>query len=205
MDRCRDLDSRPPHGAVPEVPGAGAGDSLVIPLFSGGTIDLLNPRPEDIKLADIFNGQSRVCRYANQTLRHYSDAEHAILMSWMVAPELAYQALMHDWPESYIGDMHGLFKRLAGLERYRLVEAGLWRAGAHHLQLPEKLHPDIKAADIEVRRWEQASPRLWHNPRPIPTDVRFPMPAIVGFSAGTALASFKERFEEVAPRELALQ
>lgn len=77
----------------------------------------LDPRPEEVLLADIAHHLARINRYNGACeLEHYSVAEHSVLMSeWLLDeyedPALAYQGLFHDAPEAYIGDMVRPLKR----------------------------------------------------------------------------------------------
>lgn len=77
----------------------------------------LDPRPEEVLLADIAHHLARINRYNGACeVEHYSVAEHSVLMAeWMLDeyedPLLAYQALFHDAPEAYIGDMVRPLKR----------------------------------------------------------------------------------------------
>src|SRR5207248_1661023 len=63
------------------------------------------PRAEDICIEDIAHGLAMTCRYGGQCLRFYSVSEHSVLVSRLVAPEFAREALLHDASEAYIGDM----------------------------------------------------------------------------------------------------
>lgn len=113
-------------------------------LATGGKIHVLDPRAEDIHVADIARGLANECRYAGQTRLDldadqifYSVAEHSVIISLCVAelapnPALALawarEGLMHDGSEAYLGDMIRPIKYLPQMRWYRRAEDRLQRA-----------------------------------------------------------------------------
>lgn len=96
-----------------------------------GTIDLADPRPEDIDLDDIVAGLSKTCRWASQG-RWYTVAQHSLECCWLARKEGYAQSvqiacLMHDAHEAYTGDMAGGLKFLVG-DSLRVVLEALDRA-----------------------------------------------------------------------------
>jgi hypothetical protein len=83
---------------------------------SGRYVDLNDPQPETIALADIAYALAHTCRYSGHTSRFYSVAEHAVLVAERVIetghPDLALAALHHDDAEAFFGDLTRPFKRL---------------------------------------------------------------------------------------------
>lgn len=92
----------------------------------------LDPRPEEVHLADIAAHLARINRYNGAAkLEQYSVAEHSVLLSgWLYreygCPLLAYQGLFHDAPEAYIGDMVRPLKR--NMPAFVAAEAPIYRA-----------------------------------------------------------------------------
>lgn len=105
----------------------------------------LDPRPEDFDIEEIAVPLGRACRYTGHCLRFYSVAEHSVLMSYLVPPELALTALMHDAPEAYLQDIARPVK--PALSNYAEIEGGIWRAMATWLGMPEVLPDVIKHMD----------------------------------------------------------
>lgn len=151
--------------------------------FTGGWMELrsgtrfypLGPQPEHVHLSDIAHALARINRYNGHIkLEHYSVAEHSALMAtWMLGtygcPLLAYQALFHDAPEAYIGDMVRPLKR--EMPAFVAAEEPVWRAvvqafpilqtaGNKQCQLPEgryyELDPRVKEADNRILVDERA-------------------------------------------------
>lgn len=85
-------------------------------LASGNRFDLLDPEASEFDIFDIAHGLANVCRYAGQCRSFYSVAEHSILVSEIV-PSFAFEALMHDAAEAFIGDITRPLKAL--LPEYR--------------------------------------------------------------------------------------
>ncbi len=87
----------------------------VLDTASGRKIDLDQPDPSQISLEDIAGGLSRICRFGAQAVRFHSVAEHAVLVSRLVAdgghPQLGLAALHHDSHEAYVCDIPKPLKR----------------------------------------------------------------------------------------------
>ncbi|MCC0030263.1 MAG: HD family hydrolase [Brucellaceae bacterium] len=128
-------------------------------MLSGRRLDLLDPSPVDVEIADIAHGLARVARWNGQTRgdHTYSVAQHSLLvddihaLSYPSAPAAERLAvLLHDAPEYVIGDMISPFKAIVGGD-YKAVEARL--QGAIHLrfglaaQTTQALHKRIKRCD----------------------------------------------------------
>lgn len=136
-------------------------------MLSGRRLDLLDPTPVDIEIADIAHGLSFVARWNGQTLGDfaYSVAEHSLLVTdifcrmqpkapvkWQLA------ALLHDAPEYVIGDMISPVKAAVG-PGYGALDDRL--TAAIHLrfglpaQIPAAVKRQIKKAD-KVSAWMEA-------------------------------------------------
>lgn len=128
-------------------------------MLSGRRLDLLDPSPLDIEIADIAQGLARVARWNGQTSgdHAFTVAEHCVLVDdiclrlrpgWPAKWRLA--ALLHDAPEYVIGDMISPFKAALGID-YKAFEHRL--AAAIHLRfglpadLPQTIEDTIKRAD----------------------------------------------------------
>ena len=128
-------------------------------MLSGRRLNLIDPSPLDIEIADIAPGLARVARWNGQTsgAHIFSVAQHTLLVeavmreqspriddSWRLA------ALLHDAPEYVIGDMISPFKAVLG-EDYKSVEKRLLSAIHIRFGLPavlaDKITQVIKAAD----------------------------------------------------------
>jgi 5'-deoxynucleotidase YfbR-like HD superfamily hydrolase len=128
-------------------------------MLSGRRLDLLDPSPLDVELADIAHGLARVARWNGQTegAHIFSVAQHTLLVEALLraqAPRLERRwrlaALLHDAPEYVIGDMISPFKAVIG-DAYKAVERRLLAAIHLRFGLPAELPPviteHIKAAD----------------------------------------------------------
>lgn len=137
-------------------------------MLSGRRLDLLDPTPMDIEVADIAHGLAFVARWNGQTRGDwpYSVAEHSLLVEqifirlwpgagarWQLA------ALLHDAPEYVIGDMISPVKAAIG-PAYGGLDDRL--TAAIHLRyglpavLPMLVKKQIKAADT-VSAWLEAT------------------------------------------------
>jgi uncharacterized protein len=128
-------------------------------MLSGRRLDLLDPSPLDIEIADIAHGLARVARWNGQThgAHIYSVAQHTLLVEAVMREQtprvdLKYRlaALLHDAPEYVIGDMISPFKAVLGGD-YKTVEKRLLSAIHIRFGLPPvlalEIERQIKAAD----------------------------------------------------------
>jgi len=129
-------------------------------MLSGRRLDLLDPSPLDIEIADIAHGLARVARWNGQTKgdHAFSVAQHSLLVEqifgvlhadapadWLMA------ALLHDAPEYVIGDMISPFKATLG-DDYKSVEKRLQHAIHLRFGLPADLPAELKRA---IKRADQ--------------------------------------------------
>lgn len=123
-------------------------------MLSGRRLDLLDPSPDDIDIADIAHGLARVARWNGQTSgdHAFSVAEHALLVE-EIASDLnphreasdALAVLLHDAPEYVIGDLISPFKTAIGLD-YKSFELSILGAIHRRFGLPATLPPHLTAA-----------------------------------------------------------
>ena len=136
-------------------------------MLSGRRLDLLDPTPVDIEIADIAHGLAFVARWNGQTIGDYaySVAEHSLLVEQIFgiqnpkAPaKWRLAALLHDAPEYVIGDMISPVKAAVG-PGYGALDDRL--AAAVHIrfglpaQVPVEVKKQIKKAD-KLSAWLEA-------------------------------------------------
>lgn len=102
---------------------------------SGQRVHLDAPDPASIRLGDIAHALGALCRYCGHTPRHYSVAEHSLLVAALLPPPLRLHGLLHDAAEAFFGDVIAPVKRLAGYELHAL-EKRLMLAVYDALELP---------------------------------------------------------------------
>jgi 5'-deoxynucleotidase YfbR-like HD superfamily hydrolase len=120
-------------------------------MLSGRRLDLLDPSPLDIEIADIAHGLARVARWNGQTsgAHIFSVAQHTLLVEAVMREQMPrvdmsvrLAALLHDAPEYVIGDMISPFKAVLGGD-YKTVERRLLAAIHVRFGLPPALQPSI--------------------------------------------------------------
>ncbi len=183
-------------------------------MLSGRRLDLLDPSPLDVEVADIAHGLARVARWNGQTYgQHaFSVAQHSLVVEEIFrrnnksasADELLV-ALLHDAPEYVIGDMISPFKAVVG-GGYKAVEKRL--EAAIHLAFGLPAHPSrelkaaIKKADTISAFFEatqlagfadEEARKIFGQPRGITVDMLLidPLPVT------EAQALFVARFEAI--------
>ena len=146
-------------------------------MLSGRRLDLIDPSPLDVEIADIAHGLARVARWNGQTRgpEIFSVAQHSLLVEAIFSAETPappraarLAALLHDAPEYVIGDMISPFKAAIGGD-YKLVEKRLMAAIFVRFGLPPEppaeLAKAIKAADRDRRLSRGDGARRLHRRR----------------------------------------
>ena len=122
-------------------------------MLSGRRLDLLEPSPLDIEIADIAHGLARVARWNGQTkgAHAFSVAQHSVLVERLVtelspnlSPESRLMALLHDAPEYVVGDLISPFKAAVGIN-YKALEERLQAAIHQRFGLSAVVVPKLKA------------------------------------------------------------
>lgn len=116
--------------------------------YTGLYFDVCNPRPEDVRAADIAMGLARQPRWGGAIggQVEWSVAEHSILVSDHCSGRLKLQGLLHDAVEAYLGDCRAPVKR--ALPDYRALEDMVWKkAVAPVFGLPFRLHDEVHLID----------------------------------------------------------
>lgn len=154
---------------MPHDPGVAVMGEGWIATFTS-VIDVFNPTPEQINIADIVAGLPHINRFGGQTIWPYSVSTHSCMIyeygrqalnitePW----ELAW-ALLHDAVEAYIGDVPRPIKR--SIPAFSQIEERILKALATKLELPPELPGWVKYADKHIVRREAfelfPSPPRW--------------------------------------------
>jgi hypothetical protein len=187
-------------------------------MLSGRRLDLLDPSPLDIEIADIAHGLARVARWNGQTLGLHalSVAQHALLVEeitqsieprWPRRWRLA--ALLHDAPEYVIGDLISPFKAAVGLD-YKAFELRL--LAAIHLRfglpvsLPVAVADAIKQADRIAAYYEASvlagfsaaeAEMIFGRPK-LPPAIATRLATLSALDTATAQSGFLDRFQQLS-------
>lgn len=158
-------------------------DNGMIEVFSGGMIDPLAPRPEQIKLVDIAHALSNICRFTGHTRQFYSVAQHSALVARLLPPELRLWGLLHDASEAYIADVAQPVK--PRLQNYREIEDRLQRVVCVRFGLRWPMPAEVLEADLILLATERRDLMPGNSPPWRPEALPAPM---------------EERIEPLLPR-----
>jgi uncharacterized protein len=120
-------------------------DGPSIVTYTGRTLNLLDPQPGLIELADIAHALAHQCRFNGHTRAFYSVADHSIRVATQLPAPLRLSGLLHDATEAYLGSAIQPVKRL--LPGFCALEQALWMAIAQRFGLPAVLPVAVKFAD----------------------------------------------------------
>lgn len=99
----------------------------------GHYFNLLEPCPTTISIKGIAHALSNLCRFTGHPSEFYSVAQHSVMVSLVVPPEVAREALLHDAAEAYIGDVSTPLKML--LPEYKAIERNIEQVIAERFKL----------------------------------------------------------------------
>ncbi|MEQ9850855.1 HD family hydrolase [Pectobacterium aroidearum] len=169
-----------------------------ISTYTGRHFNYQSPSLADICIEDIAHALSQINRFCGHTCFPYSVAQHSVGASYLVPPDFAFEALMHDAHEAYVSDMMSPLKRL--LPDYQQVEADIEVMTRLKFDLPLKMSAEVKHADLVMLATEKEA--LLH-PRsgewPILSGIEPAQRIIVPMSAIDAKREFMDRFNELFP------
>ena len=140
---------------------------------SGQPFFPLDPHPEEIRIEDIAHALSHQCRFNGHTNKFYSVAQHSCLVAvgLQANRELAFEGLLHDAAEAYIGDMISPMKALCPDFRdidQKVDSAVRLRFGLPLMMSPEVRHQDLRALATEKRDLLNCGPDVDWGPLPDP-------------------------------------
>jgi Predicted hydrolases of HD superfamily len=130
--------------------------------FTGKRFRPFDPDPAEIDIRDIAHALSHTCRYGGHTRRFYSVAEHCVLLSRIVPADMAFDALMHDAAEAYLGDIPRPIKKAREMNAWRDAEWIVERAIATRFGVRLPMSPAL--ADYDSRMIVDEWPQLMPDP-----------------------------------------
>lgn len=175
---------------------------------SGGRFDILDPRPEQVRLADVAEQLAKICRFGGACNGvFYSVAQHSVEVANMLPREQQAYGLLHDAHEMIVGDMtspvkraiHAVYHRRQPLERLvDRIDAAIFIAFGLDYPMPPAAAAAVKYADLVMLATEKrdlmAAPEHEWEPLPAPRAAQIvPMPWF------NAMNFFLDKASEVLP------
>jgi len=118
-----------------------------IQTYTGVKFYPLDPRKEEIYIADIAHALSNKCRFTGHTSRFYSVAEHSVYVSQICSPKNALWGLLHDASEAYLADLAKPIKVLPEFRTFVEIENRIQRVVCDHFQLSSEEPEEVRVAD----------------------------------------------------------
>lgn len=137
-----------------------------ISTYTGNFFDYLSHDNYPFDIEEIAHSLSHICRYGGHCDQFYSVAEHSVLISQLVSPELALCGLLHDGAEAYITDLPSPLKALC--PDYKQIEASVEKSLFNRYSLPYPLPVEVKVIDKQLYKTErllisQIEDVFWHT------------------------------------------
>lgn len=145
---------------------------------SGKHFDFLNMSPDAICIDDIACALSNLCRFTGHVQDFYSVAQHSVHVSYLVPPEFALEALLHDAAEAYCNDLAAPLKKL--LPDYRRIIQSVEEVIAGKFGIPAEMSAAVKQADLAMLATER---------RDLDLDDGTPLPILEGIDPAPFLLS----------------
>lgn len=164
----------------------------MINLTLQGNIELTEPFEPNIK--QIARNLAQINRWCGDTKHPFSVAQHSILVSYLVPPAFALEALLHDATEAYLGDIPAPVKNV--LPDYQRLELTVWSSISSEYRLPLVTNPDVAYADRMAAAIEDDMLRKGEVfEGSIPADMRAKWALVPSYTDGEEL--FLKRFREL--------
>lgn len=155
---------------------------------SGIEFNIEYPQADMVDIHDVATALAMICRYNGQIPSFYSVAEHSVRVAdWLIDneyPELAFEGLMHDAAEAYVGDIVRPMKLMPEFaEVYNDLEQNVERViGEKFGIILHPMNPIVKEADKAVYEWEVEHIRSGKQ---------------MGYGHLTALSRFMDKYEKL--------
>lgn len=126
---------------------------------SGLVFDFVNPTEDMIDIEDVAHALSQLCRFTGHCDRFYSVAEHSLVGALFFMEqgedELAFEFLMHDAHEAYVGDLSTNLKKLC--PDFKVVEERVDKIIRRKYNMAETMPSEVKQMDIRMLATEKAN------------------------------------------------
>lgn len=176
-----------------------------IRLLSGCLFDYNNPAASLVQIEDIAAALSKVCRFAGHIHQFYSVAQHAINASYIVAPEHAFTALMHDTAEAFTNDLPTPLKFAVPV--FKELEVRIESAMAQRFGFAYPLPDEVKLADLQMLALEKKHLKRDHSEWSVLEGIEYdhlkPLVMLERLSAERAETLFLRRYRELTAQKLA--
>jgi uncharacterized protein len=175
-------------------------------LGSGNYYDFENPEGSEITIEDFAYGLAFQSRFAGQCIERatgkrafYAIAQHCVLMSDVVDPKHAYEALMHEACEPVCHDLTAPLKSM--VPGYKAIEKRCEAANLSRFQVSTSAPDLIKNADLRMWATERRDLLPWDGERWSAEDKLQPYDHIKIVPVGPyeAAEMFIHRFNELKP------
>lgn len=174
-------------------------DDQWIGLLSGAQFNYNRPEESDVTLDDLASALSNICRFSGHLPCFYSVAQHLVNTSYLVPPEHAFDALMHDTAEAFTNDLPTPLKW--ALPIFKELEVKIEAAMAKKFGFNYPYPPDVEIADTQMlileKLYVKKDDRPWPNYEGIEVDHLVDKVDLKPWQPIRAKREFLERFEEL--------
>lgn len=174
-----------------------------IAMLSGATFNYNAPQESEVTIEDIASALSNVCRFSGHLPRFYSVAQHLVNTSYIVEPEYAFTALMHDTAEAFTNDLPTPLKW--ALPIFKELEVKIESAMSKRFGFSYPYPDAVKLADTQMLLIEKNYVKLDTNQWDYYNDVEFEhlvdKVELTSWRPSVAKRRFLNRYEELRNEE----
>lgn len=171
-----------------------------IRLLSGNLFNYNDPDSAFVTIDDIAGALSKVCRFAGHLPYFYSVAQHSVNASYIVAPEFAFDALMHDTAEAFTNDIPTPLKMAVPM--FKELEVKIETAMSKKFDFTYPMSKEIKVADLQMLMLEKIHIKrdasTWQILDGIEIDSVLPLVDLNSWTPRRAETEFLKRYYELS-------
>ena len=121
----------------------------------GNRFDYATPENYKFNTDEIAHALSQLCRFTGHTKEFYSVAQHSIMVSWLLPPELQLMGMLHDAAEAFIGDINAPLKQLLPQvkELENRIQSAIYKQ--YNVRYTPEAAAMVKEADIRMLLMEK--------------------------------------------------
>lgn len=170
-----------------------------IALLSGTSFNYHAPEESNVTIEDIGGALGNVCRFSGHLPRFYSVAQHLVNTSYIVAPEHAFDALMHDTAEAFTNDLPTPLKH--ALPIFKELEVKIESSMAQKFGFNYPYPPEVKLADTQMllieKNYVKLDTNVWEYYNDVEYEHLLDKVELTSWRPSVARNRFLERFEEL--------
>jgi hypothetical protein len=174
-------------------------DNRWIGLLSGAILHYDHPETSDVTIDDLASALSNVCRFSGHLPCFYSVAQHLVNTSYIVPPEHAFDALMHDTAEAFTNDIPTPLKWT--FPEFKVIESKIEGGMSKLFNFNYPYPAEVKLADTQMllieKKYIKNDTNVWPDYEGYEYEHLVDLVHLEPWQPRRAKREFLERYEEL--------